>query len=145
MSNSFKSQSIQHSDVSFVSFQTNPVPVPGGELQLQHPSDDLHPPLLPHLGPPQHSQGKKGGRNIHYEYDFLLLSNRCHRNKILLKFLEAKYEYYDYLDGNNITQTTLIYNVTSLRWGFWNLKIKNFDFILILVAQFKLEMASKII
>ena len=32
-----------------------------------------------------------------------------------MKFLEAKYEYFDFLDANNKTQSTLIYNVTSLR------------------------------
>ena len=39
-------------------------------------------------------------------------------NEFLLKFLEAKYEYYEYVDANNQSESTLIYNVTSLRWDY---------------------------
>ena len=38
-------------------FQTNTVPVPGGELQLQAEGPHLHPPLPRRLRSPQHTQG----------------------------------------------------------------------------------------
>ena len=45
-------------------------------------------------------------------------------NDFLLKFLEAKYEYFEYVDANNNTESTLIYNVTSLRWDFLSYILK---------------------
>ena len=51
------------------------------------------------------------------------MSNICQKNIIndfLLKFLEAKYEYFEYVDANNKSESTLIYNVTSLRWDYLN-------------------------